>query len=398
MKVTTRIYLDAALQNTKSVAFFTFLPVLIARLGASDFQITLSNSLPALFCSLSLAFVTRQLPVTRGVYLAAGYVRQFAFLGMALSILLPNPFPVLLLLWAINAASVMVTAAQHPAILRRVVEDSQFPTIFSRNKVIGIVIVTFGSLLIGRLLDSTDAFFPNNYVVSMLVGCLATFAGMALIAGMAPRTKAEIKPRWMRPLKEANRGMFWLALNNMGIHMVPPLFVIYHVKQLGLNNTQISYFVVLAGIISVISLPLVRRAMDRFGIMPIYSIAVISMALLVLPYGTLHTYGWLLAIQAAMGLCLAVHEVSNQSTMMKEAGKHPNEMAYFSDFQLLMQLGMTIGPFIAGVLVLAFPLWVCFIIVAVIRLLIFASARLFQSNTTESPSGTPSRRRSYPSL
>jgi hypothetical protein len=396
MKITTRIYLDAALQNMKSVAFFTFLPVLIARLGATNFQISLSNSLPALFCSLSLAFLTRQLPVTRGVYLAAGYVRQFAFLGMALSILLPNPLPVLFTFWSLNAISVMITSAQQPAILRRVVEDSQFPAIFSRNKIIGILIVTFGSLLIGRVLDATDSFFPNNYVASMLIGCLATFTGMALIAGMAPRAKAAIKLKWMRPLREADGRMLWLSLNNMGVHMVAPLFVIYHVKVLGLNNSQISYFVVIAGVVSVLSMPLVRRAMEKFGIMPIYSTVVIGMAVLVLPYGLIQSFGWLLVVQACIGLCLAVHDVANQSFMMQEAGKHPNEMAYFSDFHLLMHLGMAIGPLAAGFLVDAFPLWTCFIIIAAIRLALFGTSRLLRSNKAESLSHIPSHRRSYP--
>ncbi|MFH5185956.1 hypothetical protein ACHHV8_26775 [Paenibacillus sp. TAB 01] len=99
MKLTTRIYLDAALQNMKSVTFFTFLQVLIARLGASNFEIALSNSLPPLFCALSLAFITRQLPLTRGVFLTSGYIRQFAFLCMAFSVLLPHPIPYLLFFW-----------------------------------------------------------------------------------------------------------------------------------------------------------------------------------------------------------------------------------------------------------------------------------------------------------
>lgn len=78
MRAETRIYLDAVLQNIKSVSFFTFLGVLIARLGASDFEIALSNSLPAFFCALSLAFLTRQLPVTRGVFLVSGSCQDAA--------------------------------------------------------------------------------------------------------------------------------------------------------------------------------------------------------------------------------------------------------------------------------------------------------------------------------
>lgn len=389
MQVTSRIYLDAALQNIKSVTFFTFLQVLIVRLGASNFQVSLSNSLPAIFCALSLAFLTRQMPVTRTVYLVGGYVRQFAFLGMALSILLPNPFPVLFVLWAVNATAVMVTSAQQPAILRRWVEPSAFPGIFSRNKVIGIAIMTAGSFLIGSVLDATDGFFPNNYVVSMLVGCLSTFAGMALIAGLAPRERFALRLKPVRPFRETDGMMWWMALNNMGIFMAAPLFVIYHVKMLGLTNTQISYFVVVGGIVSALALPIVRRAMDRFGIRKVYSLAVLLLAVSIIPYGLVHHFGWLLLMQGCVVLCTAVHEVANQSLMMEHASEHADEMAYFSDFQLIMQLGQAIGPLLAAALLHTLPMWACFILIAALRIGFFCTRRMFEAPRAGRPHARP---------
>jgi hypothetical protein len=373
MKATTRIYLDALLQNIKSVTFFTFLGVLIARLGASDFEIALSNSLPALFCALSLAFLTRQLPVTRGVFLTSGYVRQFAFICMALSVLLPNPIPVLLVFWSINAVSVIVTSAQQPAILRRVIEPQQFPALFSRNKIIALFVTTAGGLLIGYALDATDSFFPYNYVGSMLIGCLSTFTGMSLIAGLAPREKTKIRFQGVRPFRECDGKIWWMALNNAGIYMTPSLFTIYHVKTLHLSNTQIGYFVVTAGIVSALALPLVRKLMERFGTMRIYSAALIGMLLCAFPYGFIEAYWLLVVAQGWTGFMLAVCEVSTQTMMMEEAGKHKAEMAYFSDFQLVMQIGMAIGPLVAGALVTALPLWACFSAVALLRLAFFLS-------------------------
>ncbi|PYI53128.1 MFS transporter [Paenibacillus flagellatus] len=376
MKATTRIYLDAMLQNIKSVAFFTFLGVLIARLGASDFEIALSNSLPAFFCALSLAFLTRQLPVTRGVFLTSGYVRQFAFICMALSVLLPDPIPVLLVFWSINAVSVIVTSAQQPAILRRVVEPDHFPALFSRIKMIALFITTAGGLGIGLALDATDAYFPYNYVASMLIGCLATFTGMSLIAGLAPREKTTIRFARMRPFQECDRNIWWMALNNAGIYMTPPLFTIYHVKTLHLTNTQIAYFVVTSGIVSALALPFVRKLMERFGTMRVYRAALLGMIVCAFPYGFVEQYGLLVAAQAWTGFMLAVSEVATQTTMMEEAGKHKAEMAYFSDFQLVMQLGMAAGPLAAGALLAVMPLWACFCIVALVRLAVFLARPL----------------------
>ncbi|CAG7614685.1 hypothetical protein PAESOLCIP111_01737 [Paenibacillus solanacearum] len=391
MKLSTRIYLDAALQNIKSVSFFTFLQVLIARLGASNFEIALSNSLPPLFCALSLAFLTRQLPVTRGVFLTSGYVRQFAFLSMALSVLLPNPIPYLLLFWSVNAVAVMVNGAQQPAIMRRWVEPREFPKIFSNNKMIGIAIVTVGSFGIGHYLDAYNHIFPLNYVISMLVGCIATFAGMSLIAELAPREKQPFRLALVRPFQECDRKTWWMGLNNVGIAMAAPLFIIYHVKVLNLSNSQIAYFVVTAGIVSTLLLPLARRWMERFGLMKVYGAAVIGMALSVLPYGFIGSYWALLALQGWIGVCLAVHEVASQSIMMNEAGKHNKEMAYFSDFQLVMNAGNAVGALIAGFLTAVLPLWGCFIVIAASRLLFYVCYREAADAELISPSKTTSR-------
>jgi hypothetical protein len=376
MKATTRIYLDAMLQNIKSVSFFTFLGVLIARLGASDFQIALSNSLPAFFCALSLAFLTRQLPVTRSVFLVSGYVRQFAFICMALSILLPNPFPFLFFFWSINAISVIVTSAQQPAILRRCVPPDAFPALFSRNKMIAIFITTAGSFLIGHALDATDAWFPYNYVASMLIGCLSTFTGMALIAELAPREKVKLRFTWVRPFQECDRRMWWMALNNTGIYMAQPLFTIYHVKTLHLTNSQIASFVVTAGLVSAVSLPFVRRLMERVGAMKVYSAAIVGMIVSIIPYGYVNSFGLLIVLQTWIGLTMAVTEVASQTVMMRDAEKHNKEMAYFSDFQLVMHLGNALGPLAAGALLAFLPLWAAFVVIAVLRLLFFASYRL----------------------
>ncbi|MDF2924223.1 MAG: major facilitator superfamily 1 [Paenibacillaceae bacterium] len=375
MKISTRIYLDAALQNVKSVAFFTFLPVLIARLGASDFQIALSNSLPPLFCALSLALLTRQLPVTRGVYLTSGYVRQFAFLSMALSVMLPNPIPILLVCWSINAVSVMVTGAQQPAILRRVVPQQDFPRMFSTNKLIGIVILVVGSYGIGRVLDATQQFFPMNYSVSMLVGCVATFTGMNLIASMAPNEKKPIRLHMVRPFRECNRKLWWMAMNNIGVAMAAPLFTIYHVKKLGLSNAEIAYFVIGAGVLSALLMPATRRAIERFGALRVYSVALMGMALVILPYGKISYFAALVVLQALLGGCAAVAEVATNSVMMEEAQAHKKEMDFFSDFQLLMSGGNAIGGLLSGFLLIFLPIWACFLAIAAVRIAILCSYR-----------------------
>jgi len=371
MKPETRIYADAFLQNVKNVAFFTFLPVLIARLGASDFVIALSNTLPAAFCALSLAFLTRQLPVTRRVFLASGYIRQVAFLMMALSVLLPNPFPALFFFWAINAVSVIVMSAQQPAIMRRHVDTAEFPKMFSRLKMIGIAVTTAGGFAIGAALDATDRFFPYNYVASMLIGCVSTFAGMSLIAELAPRESVRFRLGLVRPFRECTPRMWWMGLNQTALFMAQPLFVIYHVNRLGLSNTQIAYFVVVSGAAATLAMPWARRWIERWGAMRVYGAALLAMPVVLLPYGLIDAFPLLIIAQAVLGVGSAVQEVAAQAIMMEDAPKHKKEMDYFSDWQLVMQLGMAIGPMLTAILLEFTPVWLCFAVVAVVRVAVF---------------------------
>jgi len=170
-----------------------------------------------------------------------------------------------------------------------------------------------------------------------------------------------------------------MALNYMGIAMVAPLFVIYHIKELNFSNTQIAYFIVATGAISALMLPLTRRLIEQAGLMKVYGVSIIAMALLILPYGLIQSFWLLLALQVLNGIANAVHEVTQQSMMMEDAPNHQHEMAYFSDFQLIMHIGLAVGPLIAALLLEVLPLWVCFTIIALLRLMFYFSQRLILS-------------------
>ncbi|MNI08616.1 Major Facilitator Superfamily protein [compost metagenome] len=122
-------------------------------------------------------------------------------------------------------------------------------------------------------------------------------------------------------------------------------------------------------------LPLARRSMERYGVKRIYTIAVLGMALTILPYGFIHTFWVLVLVQGWIGVCLSIHDVASQSMMMEEAAKHKKEMAYFSDFQLVMNAGNGIGALAAGAMIFFLPMWGCFVLIAVTRLIFLLSIR-----------------------
>ncbi|UUZ80943.1 hypothetical protein LJK88_40325 [Paenibacillus sp. P26] len=70
-----------------------------------------------------------------------------------------------------------------------------------------------------------------------------------------------------------------------------------------------------------------------------------------------------------------MHEVASNTIMMKDAAGHKKEMAYFSDFQLVMNAGNGLGALVAGALTAFLPIWGCFVVIAASRLLFYFSYR-----------------------
>ncbi|WP_229776843.1 MFS transporter [Alicyclobacillus cellulosilyticus] len=345
----TRFYVDAFLQNVKNVAFFMYLPVLIAKLGATPFEISLSNSLPALCCAFSLAFITRQLPLTRRVYYTSGVLRQLAFLGMAFSPLLPHPVVWLLGFWVFNAMFVMITSVQQPALVKNVIDEEAVPKLFSRTKVIAIVVTVVGSYVIGRFLDVHQAIFPYNYVICMVTGAIATFTGMNIIAGLAPRERRPVRFRWVLPLRRPSRLLFAMWLASGSIAVFGPLWTIYHVNVLHLSNLQIGWFGVMSGLISTLAMPWMQKGLQRVGPRTVIVAACAVMAVVPLFYTLRREYAYILALQILLGVAFSFYDVAQQTLAVTEAKHQPDDLAFLSDYQLVQNLGNGLAPLLTAV-------------------------------------------------
>jgi MFS family permease len=346
MKATTRIYIDAFLQNMKNVCFFTFLPVLIAKLGASAFEISLSNSLPPLFCALSLGFLTRQLPVTRSVYYTAGVLRQICFLCMALSPLLPNPVAWLLFFWACNAVVVMITSVQQPALIRAHIEEGELGNLFSKTKLIAVAVSVVGTYAVGKFLDAKENLFPHNYTITMVVGAIATFMGMSLIAKLAPEKREKVKLKWVKPYRKITPTMIAVGVAIVGFMSMGPLWTIYHVNDLQLTNLQIAMLGIVSGLVSSVLLPLMQPKLRKWGPRKVILIGCVIMALTCLGYGWVTNFYILLFINVIRGFAFSWYDVAQQMLSVIESKEHDDHLiAYFSDYQLVQNLATGLAHF-----------------------------------------------------
>ncbi|MDB5083441.1 MAG: major facilitator superfamily 1 [Bacilli bacterium] len=379
MKATTRIYIDAFLQNIKNVAFFMFLPVLVAKLGANPLQISLSNSLPALCCAVSLAFITRQLPLTHSIYYKSGVLRQFAFLCMAVSPLLPHPIFWLLFFWTFNAVFVMITSVQQPALIRQSIDDQFLPTLFSRTKTIGIIVTIIGSLAIGKFLDAFSSHFPYNYIISMVVGALATFTGMNIIAQLAPKEKKPIHFHLVRPLRTFPKMLIAITLANAGIAVMNPIWTIYHVNILQLGNLQIGLFGMAAGVASTLLMPLMRKGLEQFGPKKVIVLCCAVLAVIPLFYSFFSSYTAILVCQTVLGAAFSYYDVAQQTLAVTEAKLFDDQLAFFSDYQLVQNLGNGLAPLLAAFIIAHLTIHPVFLTVSVLKIAsIFLIISLFR--------------------
>lgn len=396
MQTKTRFYIDAFLQNLKSVAFFTYLPVLIAKLGATPFQISLSNSLPPLFSALSLAFITRQLPLTYRVYFTSGILRQIAFLCMAVSPLLPHPVFWLLFFWAFNAALVMITSVQQPAIVRTVVDDHDVPLLYSRLKNIALLVTIAGSFAIGKFLDSFQHIFPFNYMISMAIGALSTFTGMSIIARLAPRENTPIRFHWTFPLRHPSRMLMAMMIASASIAVMNPVWTVYHVNHLHLGNLQIGMFGIVSGLLSTALMPWIRKGLEKFGARPVIVVATAVLAVVPMFYPLWRSYWYILGLQIVLGVAFACYDVAQQTLAVTESKTQTDVVEFMSDYQFVQNFGNGIAPILAGFIIVHLSMSAVFITLAglkigatfvVIRLLLAKPLRIIPLQITHGNRG-----------
>ncbi|WP_185897079.1 MFS transporter [Paenibacillus zeisoli] len=384
MKPETRIYIDAVLQNMKNILFFMFLPILIARLGASPLEITLSTSLPPLMSAISVVFVTRLLPCNFKVYYSAGILRQMAFLCIAFAVLLPHSIAWILVFWSINCIVVMILNVQQHSLIKHNVAESNMSTLFGNIRIIAILVTIVCSYSASTLLDRYDTIFPYNYFICMIIGAVCTFTGMNLMARLAPKESKKIKLQWKPPLRRLSPFLIMVGFMSLGGALPGSLWVIYHVNVLHFSNMQIALFSICSGVVSAICIPLGRRWIKRFGyrntLLTGYALLMCTVSL----YGLSHTYAVLLGLQIVRDLIGSFTGIAQETLSIEESRKHEDEAGFFSDVALLTNVGGALGPFAGMLMLQLFNIQTCFVLLGVIAL-VPAAWFVFRMNEKSQP-------------
>jgi MFS family permease len=254
----TNVQIDAigiGLANAAS----PFLPVFLTRLGASNFQVGLLSSMPAVTGLFFALLVGRFLQTRRKIvpwFSAARLlvVSSYAATGLA-AFVVPREqlIPTILAIWALATLPQTVVAVAFSVVMNAVAGPHHRYDLMSRRwSVLGLT-SALTVALVGQVLDRID--FPLNYQVVFLglsVGGLISYYFSSHI--VLPESHVPAMPGGLS-IRERLRNYSRLVLGERdfvrfsiqrfvfltGISLAVPLFPIYYVREVQASNTWIGF-------------------------------------------------------------------------------------------------------------------------------------------------------------
>jgi hypothetical protein len=236
-----------------------FLPVFLARLGASNFQISLLTTMPAIAGFLLAIPLGRLLqgqrkivPWFSGSRLAV--LSSYAMTGLV-AFFIPNQsslIPAILIVWAVATIPQTMLSITFSVVMNAVAGPTgRFDLMTRRWSTLGLT-TTITVFMIGQLLDRVG--FPFNYqlmFIGLSIGGLISFYFSSHIhledAEFAPASM-EVKPRkgiteYLDKIKQEKPFKSFIVKRFVyltGVSLAAPLFPIYFVRQIHASDSWIA--------------------------------------------------------------------------------------------------------------------------------------------------------------
>ncbi len=290
-------------------AVVSFNKAFAVRLGATDAHIAWLTSFPALIkvlMRLPLArFLENRIRPLRWILGSLTVVRLMYIGPILIPILFPQEAGLALVIWLIlmNLPRVIVQAGWTPMMLE-IIHVRDRARIFANRQIIRSLVIFFGTLFFGQLLEWRADIFPANYqwlyVAGMCMLAVSTYLLLfkldvpdnILSAGNGPDDAnsqdagdAEDDPdeeadpdfappfdtSWRATLSEMWKNRDYVNLTadlfiyKIGVWMLSPLWTIYFIDELNAGDGWIGLRLALNNFSAVIGYSLWRRVMDRKG-------------------------------------------------------------------------------------------------------------------------------------
>ena len=236
-----------------------FLPVFLARLGATNFQISLLTTMPAIAGFLLAIPLGRLLqgqrkivPWFSGSRLAV--ISSYAMTGLAAIFITreSNLIPAILIIWAVATIPQTMLSITFSVVMNAVAGPTgRFDLMTRRWSTLGLT-STIAVFMIGQLLDRVG--FPVNYQVMFIalsIGGLISFyfsSQIKLKDAETPPASVDTKPRngitnYLGKIKQEKPFQSFIVKRFVyltGVSLAAPLFPIYFVRQIHASDSWIA--------------------------------------------------------------------------------------------------------------------------------------------------------------
>lgn len=358
------VQVDSAFVGVVTVGS-TFLPVFLARLGATAPEIGLLTAIPAVVAFLFAIPMGRWLQERRHIVRWYSRLRLAGWSGYAVIALLAALIPsrsvtAILVTWALASLPSVAGLVAFPIVMDAAAgADGRFDLLGRRWAISGVV-TSLSAVLAGGALVVLP--FPGNFEALFLV-----IAGAGLASSLVSSRivlpddthlpAAHSNPaRWLLPPVRSigrNRSFVWFELRSLvytsatGIAM--PILPLFYVHELGAPNSWIGLIGAAQAGGAVLGY-LVARRLSRRGAIGILLPALLGTALVPI---TVSTLDWLPAVAFAIfvgGISTAGAQLALFDELMRRI-PHELGVTFSSVDQSVQNFGLILGPTVGGILV-----------------------------------------------
>lgn len=378
-------YASTAFFGVVDGGMWVFLPVFLARLGASPMLLGLYNSLPAL---LSIA-----LSIPAGVLVdrATDQMSAWKRLGLAMRLFYPliilAPFvlpqeslPLLIVvLWALRTIPETASTPLWTAIAGRAVSPRRRAHVNGTRWAIFALISASSQVLFGRWLDVGP--FPVAYQAAFTVAFLATLAEWGFFSRLrlphleppeeAGATLGERVRCYLRPLVEHRPFVRFVAATfayRVAFHMPAALFTLLWVRELGASNGLIGLRGTVGYVALMVGYLFWGRSANRLGHRRVLTAGALGVAVYVVTSGLLPAAGWLVPVAVVWGATVGAVDVGLFDLLLYACP--PGKEARFASVnQCIANVAVFVGPLLGVALARATSVRAALIVAGALQVL-----------------------------
>ena len=341
------VFLDALWVAVMGAGAGTFIGVFMARLGASNLELSLLTSIPAAMSLLTTlpasAVVERQQNQVRTVTLfRALYRTVYVFLAVAPFFVARELIVAILVLAGVQAALKEVQGLAYFSVVTAVTPRGRRPAVNGMRWATVSVVSASAVALFGRLLDVPLFTFPRNYQI--LFGLTAVIGFLALISFSRIRAPADAAPPrtlsgtqhflavW-RPAVQSPEFVRYListAALRLGMALPAGLFSVFWIRHLQASNSVIGLREMAAQAALVVGYLVFGRLAVRRGNRAVLLMSAMGLALYPAATALCPNQYWLLPVAALNGFFSGGISISFFEGVAEAAppGKRPSFSAF----------------------------------------------------------------------